>query len=417
MNMKKILKINMLVGLVAVAISKPALAVWPVTDAGLITTTTQGFVGTNAQLTTLNGSATSLNTYLMGITTGGNGLVENTTSMNEKLGQLVAKSNNDWTQQNAQLRAAIAQSEMVKKTLSVQPTINACEDASAAGGRGQTAAIAAATKRALTDKGTDKDTKQPDPNAQAASSVMYKVSKNYCTSGDAALNTANCSTAGSLAGADIKASSLMSGAVETNSSTVLSNHTFSDTQLVAANDYINNLLGIAPEQLDSKTNQTAAGRTYSGYANIYNARRGAAREFTDGILADNTPATSTSSDVWTSAGKSSWAETEDEWNSMFPGKAWPGANASSYDRLSFEAEQFYASPIWNTYYQTLDEKGLLSESLKMKAIEMHVQLLQYRNAQQTNLLLSALLAQSLNPLTTDALKQKAQEAYTRQEAN
>lgn len=417
MNMKKFFKINMLLGLVAVGISKPALAVWPVTDAALITATTEGFVSVNGQLTALNTSSTSLNSYLMGLTTGGNGLVENTTSMNEKLGQLVAKSTNDWTQQNAQLRAAIAQAEMVKQTLSVQPTRNACEDASAAGGRGQTAAIAAATARALTDKGTDKDTKQPDPNAQAAASVMYKVSKNYCTAGDAALNTANCSSEGSLAGADIKASSLVSGAVAKGSSDVLSNHTFTDTQLIAANDYVNNLLGIAPEQLDAKTNQTAAGRTYSGYANIYNARRGAAREFVDGILGDNTPAETDGGDVWSAAGKSSWAEVEGEWKQMFPGKKWPGTNASAYDRLTFEAEQFYASPKWNTYYQSLDEKGLLSESLKMKAIEMHVQLLQYRNAQKTNLLLSALLAQSLNPLTTDVLKQKAQEAYTAQQAN
>lgn len=416
MKINKILKINLLVGLVTLVVH-PAFAMYPVYDAALNRVTAQGFIATNTELSALNTTNVALNAYLMGGTTGGNGLVENTASINEKLAQLVAKSNNDWTQQATQLRAALSQLEMSKASINAQPLQGACEDASAAGGRGETSSIAAATKRAIVDAKTTENTQQPSGAAQAAALVMYKVSKGYCTAGESKLNTANCTSAGTLAGADIEASSLMSGAVASNSGAVLSNHTFTDTQLKAANDYQSNLLGESPEQLDSKTNQTAAGRVYAGYSNIYQARQGAALDFLSGIEGDNKPANG-SSDVWTNAGKESWSTTESEWNSMFPGVQWPASNPSAHDRLDFEVDRFYSSPLWNTYYKSgLDEKALLAEGLKMKAIQMHLQLLQYRNSQETNLLLSALLSQSLNPITTTTLKNSAQEAYTRQEAN
>ena len=80
----------------AVSATTPAHATDVVWDPGVNTTLVTGFTSTSSGLSGIIGELQSILSYLMGSTTGGNGLVETIASMNDKLAHANATADQNW---------------------------------------------------------------------------------------------------------------------------------------------------------------------------------------------------------------------------------------------------------------------------------------------------------------------------------
>lgn len=91
--------------------------------------------------------------------------------------------------------------------------------------------------------------------------------------------------------------------------------------------------------------------------------------------------------------------------SSIPGTPFP-KSPSEKDTLNYDVFSRYAdvSPKgWQNTIGAKDEKDIAAEMARMTALQLRLNLLSIEQQEKTNLLLSTLLAQSLNPVTADSL--------------
>lgn len=350
---------------------------------------------------------TELNLYLHGMTTGGNGLVEGVTSMNEKLGQLVSKGKQDWMQQDMQTRRMLADQMQAQQRMARQPDSEGCAEATFAGGRGAASSTTTVIQKSLDERSSNKARSAPEATAQVGGLLRTRAEKGYCQASD---KGNGCSGEGEMPGADVMVKSMYYGATKSGEQT---NQSLTDKQVVAASALVDNITGLSPKRLTPEDAQKTSGKVYTASANIYNARLSAAQNALNSIVAMRTASSGLKQgsqiNLMTGDAKKAWPSNKDIWARVFPGEKFP-ETPSEFDLIRFDIFSRYADSgddSWQTKVTSYDDLTSSHEMLRMQAIQLKLSLDQLQKTEQTNTLLAAILAQSLSPITQSSLEELA----------
>lgn len=422
--MKKIFsKLTVVSALLAGIYSAPSLAVgWPVFDTAsntnqqllqqiIVSNFTKEYTLAQTQYNTL----LELSQYLHGTTTGGNGLVEGITSMNEKLGQVVSKGNQDWSMNNALERKRMADQMQVEDKKARMPDSESCSEVTFANSRGAAAAATTVIGKALDINQSERiRAAKPESNQQILAR-LGRADKGYCQTADSANGTDNCSGVGDLAGADVMVNSIFHGAAGEKQQ---SNRSFDKNQVQAAKDFVNNIVGIVPAKLTKAQENTQPGQSYQSMKNVFDSRVSVAVTPFNDIIGRSTVSTGIKQGdalgTWVGDAKQAWPNNETLWKKVFPGEPFPTEAPSEWDLLRFDVFSRYADASdensWQAKVSAFDEKSSLHEMARMMALQLRLNVLGLEYQEKTNTLLSTLLVQQLSPVNTEqmeALRQRA----------
>lgn len=407
---KSVLMTSLTIVLGFLSVQKNAMAI-PVYDIGthvginlLTTAVTSGFSTQNALLAA---NHTQLMSYLMGTTTGGNGLVEGITSMNTKLGFLVSATKQDPANSDLAARARMMDEIQLKDKQSTFQDSNACSEATFGALKGGASAAARDMHQALTMYDMDKIKSAKREITQLQEVLNNRSKKGYCTQSESTNGVGTCSGGpGPLENADVTSLSLFSPA---SGKTAKRNETLeTQEENQAAQDYKENLVGVVPPALDDEKTKTEGGVKYAALQNIYASRVSALLDSLNKISSlRKAPDKNNNfgSRIYLGDKEKAWADQETTWKVVFPGTPFP-KSPSEKDTLNYDVFSRYAdvSPKgWQNTIGAKDEKDIAAEMARMTALQLRLNLLSIEQQEKTNLLLSALLAQSLNPVTADSL--------------
>lgn len=314
----------------SVLYSNTAFAVWPVTEE-------------------------VLTPYVMGASpqSMGNGMIETLVSMNDKLAQANITANEN--QKNSVISNAnqAIQEQRMQNILKRIPDANACEEATAAGGRGSAGSNTSSAKAALAE------------------------------------NSVKMFTGASTGINDVK-------------------------QMKVADAAKRNLIGNLPlQQLNDRSlEDTKEGREYLSAFSSFVARSTAGTNAVDSILAIkksgdvsvNSRGVNIGSGLGATAGASqAWtdASVKTKYATLFPGAEFP-SKPSEWEMLRYEIYSRYAdttgADAWQVKISSTDEKETAHEQARMQAIDLRLQMLLIERTEDTNILLAALLGQQLQPV-------------------
>lgn len=412
----KIFKKSITMTSLAIALSFASLqnasAITYVIDSGthiglnLLTTAVSG--GFSTQNGILAANHTQLMSYLMGTTTGGNGLVEGITSMNTKLGFLVSATKQDPANSDLAARARMMDEIQLKDKQSTFQDANSCSEASFSALKGGASATARDMHQVVTVYDMDNIKSAKREITQIQEVLNNRSKKGYCTQSESTNGVGTCSGGpGPLENADVTSLSLFTAVAGKKEKR---NQTFeTQEQRQAAQDYKENLKGVAPPSLDEEKAKTEGGVKYAALQNIYASRISAVLDSLNSISSLREGPSDDSKNVGAriylgDPGKA-WEDQETTWKIVFPGTPFP-KSPSEKDTLNYDVFSRYAdvSPTgWQNTIGAKDEKDIAAEIARMTALQLRLNLLSIDQQEKTNLLLSALLAQSLNPVTADSL--------------
>lgn len=422
--MKKILtKLTTVTALIAGLYSVPSSAAgWPVFDAIaeanqhvmqqiVVTNFTKEYALAQTQYNTL----LELSQYLHGMSTGGNGLVEGVTSMNEKLGQLVSMGGQDWSMTNALERKRMAEQMQVQDKKDRIPDSESCSEVTFANGRGAAAAATAVIGKALDINQSERIRGAKPESNQEILTRLQRQSKGYCQKADIVNGTDSCSGIGEMPGADVMVNSIFNGATGEQEQ---SNRSFDKKQVQAAKDFVSTIVGIVPPKLTKEQEKTQPGQTYQSMKNIFDGRLSVAVNPMNDIIGRNTISTGLKQGAalgtWVGDAKQAWPQNETLWKKMFPGEKFPDEAPSEWDLLRFDVFSRYADASdkdsWQAKVSSFSEKDSLHEMARMMALQLRLQMLGLQYQEKTNTLLSTLLIQQLTPVNYDAMEDMRQKA-------
>ena len=110
----------------AVSVASPAFATDVVWDPGVNATLVNGFAATSSGLSGIIGELQSILNYLMGSTTGGNGLVETIASMNDKLAHANATADQNWAMNDTTDRRRRAETIVAQRRIARADDVGGC---------------------------------------------------------------------------------------------------------------------------------------------------------------------------------------------------------------------------------------------------------------------------------------------------
>ncbi|HCJ8469479.1 TPA: hypothetical protein NV714_003269 [Escherichia coli] len=408
---KSVLMTSLTIVLGVLSVQKNAIAI-PVYDTGthiginlLTTAVTSGFSTQNALLAA---NHTQLMSYLMGTTTGGNGLVEGITSMNTKLGFLVSATKQDPANSDLAARARMMDEIQLKDKQSTFQDANSCSEASFSALKGGASATSRDMHQVVTVYDMDNIKSAKREITQLQEVLNNRGKKGYCTQSESTNGVGTCSGGpGPLENADVTSLSLFTAVAGKKEKR---NQTFeTQEQRQAAQDYKENLKGVAPPSLDEEKAKTEGGVKYAALQNIYASRISAVLDSLNSISSlregPSDDSKNAGARIYLGDPGKAWKDQETTWKIVFPGTPFP-KSPSEKDTLNYDVFSRYAdvSPTgWQNTIGAKDEKDIAAEMARMTALQLRLNLLSIDQQEKTNLLLAALLAQSLNPVTSDTL--------------
>ncbi|EHT5192192.1 hypothetical protein [Escherichia coli] len=377
----------------SVLYSNTAFAVWPVTEEVL----TPYVIGASPQSM-------------------GNGMIETLVSMNDKLAQANITANEN--QKNSVISNAnqAIQEQRMQNILKRTPDANACEEATAAGGRGSAGSNTSSAKAALAENSVKMFTGASTGINEAKNNVMGRVSIEVCSDEDVKYNRGGCSSIGAYADKDKSATSLTTPPLSISDAqgNKVSNQSYDVKQMKVADAAKRNLIGNLPlQQLNDRSlEDTKEGREYLSAFSSFVARSTAGTNAVDSILAIkksgdvsvNSRGVNIGSGLGATAGASqAWtdASVKTKYATLFPGAEFP-SKPSEWEMLRYEIYSRYAdttgADAWQVKISSTDEKETAHEQARMQAIDLRLQMLLIERTEDTNILLAALLGQQLQPV-------------------
>jgi hypothetical protein len=174
-------------------------------DPGVNTTLVTGFTSTSSGLSGIIGELQSILSYLLGSTTGGNGLVETIASMNDKLAHANATADQNWAMNDTTDRRRRAETIVAQRRIARADDVGGYEATTAAGGRGVGSAATLASKLSIDADIVAKMTENQNGFTEKAE-VLNRA--NYCSAQDVTNKRPGCSAVGQLPSADIELGTL-----------------------------------------------------------------------------------------------------------------------------------------------------------------------------------------------------------------
>lgn len=392
----------------AVSVASPAFATDVVWDPGVNATLVNGFAATSSGLSGVIGELQSILSYLMGSTTGGNGLVETIASMNDKLAHANATADQNWAMNDTTDRRRRAETIVAQRRIARADDVGGCEEATAAGGRGAGSAATQASKLSIDADIVAKMTENQNGFTEKAE-VLNRA--NYCSAQDVTNKRPGCSAVGPLPGADIELGTLTTP--PTKDAATPTNVTLAaGAQQEAAKAVIRNVVSpVPPQDPPPSAAATPLAAEYFAEANVFRARLSAAADalsniasirFANPALAQQTVNGETVGQTWNDpATKAKYAQ-------LFPGQPFP-AVPSEWELLRYDVYSRWADATgpdsWQSRVATMTQEETGRETIRLLAEMSRIQMLQVERQDDTNKLLAALLSSDLDPRTRQQLEE------------
>ncbi|MBW5285890.1 hypothetical protein [Burkholderia gladioli] len=392
----------------AVSATTPAHATDVVWDPGVNTTLVTGFTSTNSGLSGIIGELQSILSYLMGSTTGGNGLVETIASMNDKLAHANATADQNWAMNDTTDRRRRAETIVAQRRIARADDVGGCEETTAAGGRGAGSAATLASKLSIDADIMAKMTENQNGFTEKAE-VLNRA--NYCSAQDVTNKRPGCSAVGPLPGADIELGTLTTP--PTKDASTPTNVTLTPgPQQNAAKAVIRNVVSpIPPQDPPPSAAATPLAAEYFAEANVFRARLSAAADalsniasirFANPALVQQTVNGETVGQTWNDAA------TKTKYAQLFPGQPFP-AVPSEWELLRYDVYSRWADAIgpdsWQSRVATMTQEETGRETIRLLAEMSRIQMLQVERQDDTNKILAALLSSDLDPRTRQQLEE------------
>lgn len=392
----------------AVSAASPAYATDVVWDPGVNTTLVTGFTSTNSGLSGIIGELQSILSYLMGSTTGGNGLVETIASMNDKLAHANATADQNWAMNDTTDRRRRAETIVAQRRIARADDVGGCEEVTAAGGRGAGSAATLTSKLSIDADIEAKMTENRNGFTEKAE-VLDRAT--YCSAQDVTNKRPGCSAVGQLPGADIELGTLTTPPTK-DASTPTNVTLASGTQQDAAKAVIRNVVSpIPPQDPPPSAAATPLAAEYFAEANVFRARLSAAADalsniasirFANPALAQQTVNGETVGQTWNDpATKAKYAQ-------LFPGQPFP-AVPSEWELLRYDVYSRWADATgpdsWQSRVATMTQEETGRETIRLLAEMSRIQMLQVERQDDTNKILAALLSSDLDPRTRQQLEE------------
>ena len=426
--MKNILKIRMLaVATVALLVSAPASAV----DTGNVNSDISfSSIERNASLTAINGELATMNaqlrstdTYLQGGYNAGNGLLPLLSSINEKLGKSNSADGEQGSIDDTAARSRIYEQKMIDLKAAATPTQAEFKSACVAissrmtsaqghgAARGSADAFRAAREEALDRE--DRLKSQATPTQKLADVARDRNDNGFCDKADMVNGFPGCRGEGDLPNADIRSSSLTVGASASPSDP--SNGSLNAKQVAAARAYIVNTSAMPPNIPDPAVLEKGGGKIYLASLNRFAARQAASGDAQSNILASHKSMPFTVNGQAEKGGiAQDWAQRKGDWQNIFANKLAFPTDPSERDMLRYEVYRYYTSADYQVFLQkTADDRGLSGlarEQLTQTALTNRLLFQLLQRQEDANVLLSQLLNQDMEPLTTQGLNTAASQA-------
>ena len=426
--MKKTLKIRMLaVATVALLVSAPASAQFTVNVNSDVSTLSiernVSLTAINGELATMNAQLRSTDTYLQGGYNAGNGLLPLLSSINEKLGKSNSADGEQGSIDDTAARSRIYEQKMIDLKADATPTQadfkRACVAISSrmtsaqghGAARGSADAFRAARVAAI-DR--EERLKAPGtPTQKLGDLARDRNSNGFCAKEDMANGFPGCDGEGSLPNADIRASSLIVGASATPSDP--SNGSLNAQQQAAARAYITNTAAMPPNIPDPAVLEKSGGKVYLTTLNRFAARQAASGDAMSNILASHEQMPLTVNGQAEVGGVlKDWALRQGDWQDIFGNKLAFPTNPSERDLLRYEVYRYYSSGEYQvSLQQAANERGLSGlarEQLTQTALTNRLLFQLLQRQEDSNIILSQLLNQQMDPLTTQGMNAAASQA-------
>ncbi|WP_196480570.1 hypothetical protein [Burkholderia vietnamiensis] len=392
----------------AVSITSPAYATDVVWDPGVNTTLVTGFTSTNSGLSGIIGELQSILSYLMGSTTGGNGLVETIASMNDELAHANATADQNWAMNDTTDRRRRAETIVAQRRIARADDVGGCEETTAAGGRGAGSAATLASKLSIDADIMAKMTENQNGFTEKAE-VLNRAS--YCSAQDVTNKRPGCSAVGPLPGADIELGTLTTPPTK-DASTPTNVTLASGAQQDAAKAVIRNVVSpIPPQDPPPSAASTPLAAEYFAEANVFRARLSAAADalsdiasirFANPALAQQTVNGETVGQTWNDPA------TRTKYAQLFPGQPFP-AVPSEWELLRYDVYSRWADATgpdsWQSRVATMTQEETGRETIRLLAEMSRIQMLQVERQDDTNKILAALLSSDLDPRTRQQLEE------------
>ena len=392
----------------AVSITAPAYATDVVWDPGVNTTLVTGFTSTSSGLSGIIGELQSILSYLMGSTTGGNGLVETIASMNDKLAHANATADQNWAMNDTTDRRRRAETIVAQRRIARADDVGGCEETTAAGGRGAGSAATLASKLSIDADIMAKMTENQNGFTEKAE-VLNRA--NYCSAQDVTNKRPGCSAVGPLPGADIQLGTLTTPPTK-DASTPTNVTLASGAQQDAAKAVIRNVVSpIPPQDPPPSAAATPLAAEYFAEANVFRARLSAAADalsniasirFANPALAQQTVIGETVGQTWNDPA------TKAKYEQLFPGQPFPVV-PSEWELLRYDVYSRWADATgpdsWQSRVATMTQEETGRETIRLLAEMSRIQMLQVERQDDTNKILAALLSSDLDPRTRQQLEE------------
>lgn len=392
----------------AVSAALPAYATDVVWDPGVNTTLVTGFTSTTSGLSGIIGELQSILSYLMGSTTGGNGLVETIASMNDKLAHANATADQNWAMNDTTDRRRRAETIVAQRRIGRADDVGGCEETTAAGGRGAGSAATLASKLSID---ADIEAKMTENQSGFTEKAEVLNRAKYCSAQDVTNKRPGCSAVGQLPGADIELGTLTTP--PTKDASTPTNVTLAPgAQQDAAKAVIRNVVSpIPPQDPPPSAAATPLAAEYFAEATVFRARLSAAADalsniasirFANPALAQQTVNGETVGQTWNDpATKAKYAQ-------LFPGQPFP-AVPSEWELLRYDVYSRWADATgpdsWQSRVATMTQEETGRETIRLLAEMSRIQMLQVERQDDTNKILAALLSSDLDPRTRQQLEE------------
>ncbi len=362
----------------------------------------------------------TLDPYLMGFTSG-NGLIETLVSMNDKLAQATITANENQKNQVMSNAQQAIQEQRMKNILKRMPSANACEEVTAAGGRGSAGSGTSAAKQALSDSSVEIFTKAQGPREEGYKNTKGRVDLKVCSEEDVNYKRGGCSTIGKYPDKDKSATSLTTPPLSENDgkSGKVPNQSYDKEQLKIAEAVKRNVIGNLPVEPinDPELENTQEGREFLSAFSSFTARSTAGTNAMDSILAikksSDVDVNSRGANIGSNLGsnkdaKLAWSDpsVEIKYKTLFPNAEFP-KKPSEWEMLRYEVYSRYADTTgpdaWQIKISNADEKESLREIARMQAIQLRLTMIQIERQEDANIIAAAQMGAELQPVSKSTL--------------
>lgn len=340
------------------------------------------------------------------------GLLANQAAANTTLAKGVANDVQAVPNADAMARDRAAKDAVLQRYADAtkMPTAASCRrsaSASVGGGGGSSGGGSGAGDEVAANDEDVKRYQKPAPTLASAADLVTGDQVKFCTAENVLDKTPGCAKAGEIPGANMHSTWLRFPARKAGNESSVSHATIVKGSLShqAATSYIAMVSAMPATSTRDNFKNSPEGRLFLAYRQRYSGRATTATSAMNGVLARSMAGTTA---------PLLWSSQADEYKTLYPKFKFP-TNPSEYERDRFSVDSLFLKKAQD------DDKSLTGDALIRRLLE--VQKINARQAlraadaaEQNSILLSALLANAIDPVTREKLDAMAAAARSKNDS-